>query len=259
MTILTPLPKIMVAPNGARRTKKHHPNIPLTDKELVEAVIDCHKAGVEGAHIHIRDENGNHLLDADRYHTLLTTFKKTVPQLYLQVTSEAVGMYEAVEQQELIKALKPRYVSAALREMVRKQEDWPSAKQFYEWAFRHNVQIQHLLYSTSELQDFLTAITNGNIPGDHHMLLFVLGSYDGTAVSDPSQISAYIKLLESASSKFHFDWMLCAFGAQETDCLVEAIKFGGKARIGFENSLWNSDGSLAADNAERVRELLSRL
>lgn len=51
------------------------------------------------------------------------------------------------------------------------------------------------------------------------------------------------------------DWGLCAFGSNETDCLIEAIHRGGKARIGFENSLWNRDGSVAADNAERVREL----
>ena len=52
-----------------------------------------------------------------------------------------------------------------------------------------------------------------------------------------------------------FDWMLCAFGAGETDSLTDAARIGGKARVGFENSLWNKDGSLAQDNAMRVREV----
>jgi uncharacterized protein (DUF849 family) len=51
------------------------------------------------------------------------------------------------------------------------------------------------------------------------------------------------------------DWGLCAFGPEETDCLVEAAKLGGKARVGFENSLWNADGKVAVDNAARVREV----
>ncbi|MDZ4135170.1 MAG: 3-keto-5-aminohexanoate cleavage protein, partial [Paracoccaceae bacterium] len=45
---------------------------------------------------------------------------------------------------------------------------------------------------------------------------------------------------------------LCAFGAAETACLAAAFAQGGKARVGFENSLWHADGSLARDNAERV-------
>ena len=37
--------------------------------------------------------------------------------------------------------------------------------------------------------------------------------------------------------------------------LAEAVRRGGHARIGFENSLWNRDGTVATDNAARVREL----
>ena len=36
------LPSLMVAPNGARKVKKDHPEIPLTIKEPVEAVSYTH-------------------------------------------------------------------------------------------------------------------------------------------------------------------------------------------------------------------------
>ncbi|MGR4000853.1 MAG: 3-keto-5-aminohexanoate cleavage protein, partial [Alphaproteobacteria bacterium] len=42
-------------------------------------------------------------------------------------------------------------------------------------------------------------------------------------------------------------------------CLREAWRNGGKCRIGFENSVLRSDGELAEDNAERVRDLVSAL
>ena len=253
----------MVAPNGARRDRSHHPDIPLTDDALIDTVQACKLAGAEGAHLHIRDNSGKHTIDAARYRTLLDRLKPLVPDMYLQVTSESAGLYEAAQQQDMMHVLKPRYVSVALREMVRIPEDWKSASTFYRWAASNNVQIQHIVYSPEELQQLLIAIDKGDIPGTAHLLQFVLGSYDGTQISQPNQVERYTKLLETTplghNDRHSFDWMLCAFGKEETSCLVETINAGGKARIGFENSLYHSDGSVARNNAERVEELVSRL
>lgn len=69
-------------------------------------------------------------------------------------------------------------------------------------------------------------------------------------------LADYLRELGKAAGH-SFDWMLCSFGADETASLVEAVRAGGKVRVGFENSLLNADGSRAADNAERVREVLA--
>ena len=249
----------MVAPNGARHDQTHHPNIPLTDDALIETVKACNAVGAGGAHLHIRDEHGKHIIDGERYRALLNKLELEVPDMYLQVTSESAGLYDAAEQQGMMRELRPRYVSVALREMVRKPEDWSEASAFYRWALNNNLQIQHILYSPKELQQFISAVSDGNITGDHHLLQFVLGSYDGTVVSKPGQVAGYCDVLQAAPDDYEFDWMLCAFGKHETSCLIEAISNGGKARIGFENSFYNTDGSVAASNAERVEELLSYL
>ena len=55
------------------------------------------------------------------------------------------------------------------------------------------------------------------------------------------------------------DWAICAFRQEEAACLHHAIARGGKVRIGFENSLYMADGSIAADNVARVREVRSFL
>lgn len=249
----------MVAPNGARRGKEDHANIPLTLDELVRTARACQTAGADGIHLHIRDPDGKHLLDVEGYQKLLDELQAQTPSLYLQVTSEAAGIYNTIEQQKLVQDLCPKHVSVALREMVRVDNDWHAATEFYKWAILQQTDIQHILYSPEELKTFLAAVSSGKIPGQHHLLQFVLGSYDGAKVSDPSQITQFTDLLSSAQSSLTFDWMLCAFGPEETDCLVETIKNGGKVRIGFENSLWNADGSKAQSNEERVTELVSRL
>lgn len=248
-----PLPNIMVAPNGARRTKKHHPAIPLTQPELVETAIACRSAGADGMHLHIRDSQLAHFLDADLYARLLAALSKAVPDMYLQVTSEAAGRYEAVEQVAVVQALKPANVSVALREMVPTPDAWPAAKEFYHWAAGSGVAIQHILYAPKEVEMFLEAVDAAKIPGTRHLLQFVLGDYQGTRISRPEDIQPLLNLLDGSAHEF--DWMLCAFGREETECLTEAARLGGKVRVGFENSLWNADGSLAGDNAERVREV----
>lgn len=253
------LPQIMVAPNGARRNKSHHEAIPISHVELVETAIACQNAGADGVHLHIRDKNAEHLLDAEAYSELLELVSAAVPEMYLQVTSEAAGKYGPAEQIEMMQALQPANVSVALREMVSDEYSWAAAREFYHWANRSSVSVQHILYTSEELVRFIAAIKEDKIPGQNHLIQFVLGDYQGRKLSRPKDIQPLLELLSTVGNGHQFDWMLCAFGKEETECLVEAIKLGGKARVGFENSLWNSDGSLARNNAERVAEVVAAI
>lgn len=254
---MTQLPRLMVAPNGARRGKADHPALPITDDEVIETALACQQAGADGIHIHIRDSAGRHLLDARRYRTLLDRMCEEVPGLYLQVTSEAAGRYEAEEQRHMMRNLQPSHVSVGLREMVRRPDDWAAARDFYHWAADNGVEIQHILYSPHEVGAFASACDRGLIPGRDHMVIFVQGSY-ANGSEDSIELEAYLERFAQAEGQ-SFDWMVCAFGAAETASLVHAAELGGKARVGFENSLWHSDGTVAKDNAARVQEVAAAI
>ncbi|MEM7653568.1 MAG: 3-keto-5-aminohexanoate cleavage protein, partial [Pseudomonadota bacterium] len=62
---------IAVAPNGARKVKSDHPAIPLTPAELAREAAACADAGASMVHLHVRDANGGHTLDADLYKAAL--------------------------------------------------------------------------------------------------------------------------------------------------------------------------------------------
>ena len=47
-------------------------------------------------------------------------------------------------------------------------------------------------------------------------------------------------------------WMVCAFGRDETACVVAAVLLGGHARVGFENNLLLPDGATARSNGDLV-------
>lgn len=250
---MTPLPRLMVAPNGARRGKSDHPALPITDEEVLQVAVACQAAGADGIHLHIRDDDGAHLLDAGRYRALLGDLENAVPGMYLQVTSEAAGRYCAQDQRDMMRALRPAHVSVALREMVRAPSDWTEARAFYHWAADNDVDIQHILYDPNEVATFAEALLGGDIPGNHHLVQLVQGSYaDGS--TGALGLPAYLDALKRAPDH-SFDWMVCAFGKDETASIIDAARLGGKARAGFENSLWHRDGARATDNAARIREI----
>ena len=115
---IVPLPTIMVAPNGARRTKADHPALPVTIAETVETACACFAAGAGGIHAHLRDADQNHVLDAGLYSELIAEIGRAVPDMAVQITTEAVGRYTPEEQRAVVQAVMPNTVSVALREMV---------------------------------------------------------------------------------------------------------------------------------------------
>jgi len=250
-----PLPRLVVAPNGARRGKADHPSLPITLRETIETALACQNAGADGLHLHIRDEDGRHSLDIERYRAAITSIKAAAPDLYLQITSEAAGRYGADAQRAMIRALKPASVSVALREMLTDEAKTDEVRAFYHWAAQQGVAIQHIVYTPEELHWFLASVTQGIVPDKDHQLQLVLGSYDGDTPPRPGDLDAYLEVMGAGGGDLNFDWMVCAFGSAETACLAYAARCGGKVRVGFENSLWNANGSLAKDNAERVAEV----
>lgn len=248
----TALPDIMVAPNGARRTKADHPALPVTIPQIVETAKTCFAAGAGGIHAHVRDADQAHVLDAGLYSELVAELAREVPGMAVQITTEAVGRYSPEEQRAVVRAVIPEMVSVALREMI-PDSDTVEAARFYAWAHEAEIAVQHILYAPNELSRLEELVAGGIIPGGDLQCLFVLGRYAKDQESDPLDLLPFLDILQM--SELTADWAVCAFGRGETAGLQAAFAAGGKARVGFENSLWNADGSLAADNAERVRAI----
>ena len=253
---MTGLPRLMVAPNGARRGRRDHPAIPITIAQIVTDARACFAAGAGGIHAHVRGSAGEHTLDAGLYRELMQELAVVVPNMLVQITTEAVGRYSPEAQMALVQELVPAHVSIAMREISAGQGGRTLAR-FFAWATEAGVSIQHILYTPDEVRRFETLVARGVVPTYGLELLFVLGQYGSDRDSQPQDLVAYREECQGAIAQA--GWAVCAFGKQETACLRAAVEHGGKARIGFENNLFNADGRLATSNAERVRELVSAL
>lgn len=247
------LPKIMVAPNGARLGKADHPALPVTIAEIVACAAACWAAGAGGIHAHVRDADGQHVLDVGLYRELLAELAQVVPEMAVQITTEAVGRYSPLQQRHLVETLRPAMVSVALREIIA-EPDEAHTKRFFNFCAEAGIAVQHILYSAAEVDALADLVARGVVPKSDLQILHVLGRYRLGQEPGPADLAP--PLARQTALHLAADWAVCAFGSAETTCLLQALRAGGKVRVGFENNILHPDGMVARDNADRVRNLI---
>ncbi|MED5305295.1 MAG: 3-keto-5-aminohexanoate cleavage protein, partial [Pseudomonadota bacterium] len=125
------LPRLMVAPNGARRTKADHPAIPVTIQETVETALACAAVGAQAMHLHVRDADQQHVLDAGLYREALKELGAAVPAMHLQITTEAVGRFTPEPMRRVAYDVMPPGISIGLLEMMPDRRPTPEDVRLY--------------------------------------------------------------------------------------------------------------------------------
>ena len=246
---------IMVAPNGARRTKTDHPALPLTPKELAEEARACAAAGASAIHLHVRDREGRHTLDASLYSEATAAVREaTGPDFVIQITTESVGRFSARDQMSCVRTLRPQSASVALREILSEPGTKSEAIDFFRWMADESISAQIILYNTADLEQLIGLVESGTIPLPP-LMLFVLGRYRSGQQSSPYDLMPFLASLGERDWPF----AVCAFGRREAECVVRAAQHGGHIRVGFENNLELPDGTRASSNAELVRVVSGKL
>lgn len=241
---------LMVAPNGARLTQSDHPALPLTTREIAHTAMACAKEGATAVHAHIRDARGQHSLDAALYHHLMRDIA-AISSIHVQFSTEAAGIFDVATQRACLEAAPSQDASIALREIAR---DPANLRAIYHAAADKGIDMQHIVYDTHDLVALLDHFETGSIPMQSRRVLCVLGRYSHDLTSTPQDLDPFLK----AMSGHDLNWMVCAFGRHEQDCLMAALDAGGHARIGFENNRLTPDGSILPDNAASVASFVER-
>lgn len=249
---MTSAPRITVAPNGARLQKSDHPAVPISGDELARTARACLAAGADAIHLHVRDDNGRHSLDPDRYREAIGAVKRAAPDMAIQVTTEAAGRYEVADQLHLIATLKPAAASVAVREMARAPN---LAARLYATAMDQNTQVQHILYDRSCVDQLRRWYADGTVCASQRDAILVLGQYAPPRAGDPAELPPLLQAATTADLRI----TVCAFGAGEQNCLIRAHQLGCALRIGFENNRVAPDGTIWSDNAQAVRALRTAL
>jgi len=242
---------IAVAPNGARKTHQDHTALPMTTDEIVHDAKACRDAGASMLHLHVRDQDGVHTLDAGIYREAMDAVHSAVgDDLVIQITTEAVGRYTPNEQVALVRNVRPQAASVALKELTTDGED--KAAGFYRWAFDEGVALQHILYDPNEVKQLADMIHRGAVPKEKLSVLYVLGRY-GDGESQPGDLLPFLQAARENELCPKL-WSVCAFGASEGAVALMAMSLGGHIRVGFENNLYLNNKMLAPNNAALVKQ-----
>ncbi len=244
---------IIVAPNGARKTKQDHDQLPMTIEEMVAEAKACQTAGSTMIHLHARDVQGRHSLEVDDNLEIYHAVKAAVGNsMIVQLTTEAVGMYSPQQQMALIKAVKPEAASFALRELIPDEQSEEQGLVFFDWVASQGILSQIILYDQADIERYFSLRERGVLPKQNQHALVVLGRYHEAQQSSPWNLRA---LHLERFIEENVRCAVCAFGAREQDCLTHGMLLGLDVRVGFENNHLSSDGQLAKSNAEQVQRL----
>ncbi|EMB9231026.1 3-keto-5-aminohexanoate cleavage protein [Vibrio harveyi] len=244
---------IIVAPNGAKKIKQDHAQLPMNTEEMVAEAKACQTAGSTMIHLHARDVQGRHSLEVDDNLEIYHAVKAAVGNsMIVQLTTEAVGMYSPQQQMALIKAVKPEAASFALRELIPDEQSEEQGLIFFDWVAEQGILSQIILYDQADIERYFSLRERGVLPKQNQHVLVVLGRYHEAQQSSPWDLRA---LHLERFIEENVRCAVCAFGAREQDCLTHAMLLGLDVRVGFENNHLSSDGQLAKSNAEQVRRL----
>lgn len=249
---VTPL-VVMCAPNGARLQKSDHPAVPLTAEELADCAESVLRLGTSVLHLHVRDPEGGHSLDAGRYREAIAAVRERVgDRMILQVTTEAFGIYDRRQQMALVRELQPEAASMALRELCPDEASEAEAGEFFRELLDAGTWPQYILYSAEEAVRFDALRREGFFGCEAPFALAVLGRYrdstEGTRVG--------LRRFLASASLDEFPWAVCCIGHHEGDVLCRAAELGGHIRPGFESNRVLPNGQVAQDNAHLLAEEL---
>ncbi|MBQ4807912.1 3-keto-5-aminohexanoate cleavage protein [Phaeobacter sp. HS012] len=236
---------LMVAPNGARRRQADHAGLPLRTAEIAATAATCQRAGADALHLHVRDRDGGHSLDAGRYRAAMAAVAEAAPGMAIQITTESAGVFDVADQLACLEALRPTAASISVRELAR---DADLAARAYAICAEAGTQVQHILYDLNCVAQLRAGYAAGRIPAAMRSTIFVLGRYAPPRLAHPAGLRPFL----AATADLDLDWGLCAFGQEEHACLLAGLEAGGRLRIGFENNTQAADGSEYPDNAASV-------
>lgn len=235
---------LMVALNGARKTKRDHPALPITPAELAVTAQQCFAAGADAIHLHVRDNDDRHSLDPGRYREAMAAINQAAPDMAIQITTESAGVFGVADQLACVTALRPAAASISVREMAR---DGELAARMYGVAQDAGTRVQHILYGQSCLAQLMHWRDTGVVRPGQNDVIVVLGSYTPARDAAPSDLFGFLDTIAETD----LTWTACAFGKDEHACLLHALGRGGDVRTGFENSISCGD-QVHSDNAASV-------
>lgn len=249
---------INLAPTGGVAGKAQTSYIPITHNEIVEDVAECLELGIQMVHLHVRDGEGRHSADPERYGRLTESVRKISGGHDLIICVSTSGRYDTSYQSrsrvlDLDGDMKLDMASLTLSSLkfmssasINEPETIKSlAAKMLEKGLKPELEIfdlgmlniaHVLLEECIIVSPIYTNILLGNIAGSQASL---------------SGISAMLLSIPD-------DWIvsLAGLGCSQLTANIMGITYAEGVRVGLEDNLWlDKDNHVLAKNADLVKRV----
>jgi 3-keto-5-aminohexanoate cleavage enzyme len=241
---------ITVAPTGPLTTRENHPGLPVTPREIAEAVAEAAEAGAAVAHIHARDAEERPTADPWVYAEIAREIRERC-DIVVQA-STGVGLEVRCEDRlEIIASDRIEVTMATLN---------PASMTFGRGTFNNppwfveelaelmqarGIQPELEVYDFGHVPLCLDLVRRGLVRGPLQFS-FVMGVRGGMP-GDPSLLPTLVSMLPPDCV-----WQAIGVGAGQLPLAFAALALGGNVRVGFEDNVYFSKGRLAQSNAQFV-------
>jgi len=224
--------------NGGR-TKREHPNIPVSHAELADDAVAVAAAGAEALHVHPRNAEGAESLSPDDVGQCLSMIRNRLPQIPLGVGTGAWIAPHGRARLDLIRnwAILPDYASVNLNE-----DDAPETMMILT---AKGVGIEAGIWTVDDAERFVS------VKDDFDCLRVLIELIS----DDPDEAEREYRRIMTVLTGAGIDCPLLVHGGGGSVWRMVAVagRDGHDTRVGFEDGLTLPDGRTASSNAEMVQ------
>lgn len=246
---------ITAAVTGAWPKKENNPNVPMTPSEIADDVYACWKAGAAIAHLHMRDDNGNGVMDPVKFKETVDLIHTRYPECDIILNLTTSGDIHADDDLRVqhIKELKPEMASYDCGSM-----NWLHSGLFLNTP-KFLTDCGYLFQETGTKPE-IEAFDPGMIGNAAYYLKkgvlkaplhfqFCMGCANGI----PGSMKNLLFMKETMDALCPGStWSCFGVGHSALEMLYGAVALGGHIRVGMEDNVMYAKGVLAESNAQFV-------
>ena len=223
---------------GVVPTKLHTPYVPLTDEEIVQEAVSLYGAGVSIVHLHVRDAEGNAILDAERYASIVANIRTSCPDMICCISTSGRGGVDIRQRADVLAIEgkgKPDMASLTLgsvnfidgTSVTRNDEVQYLAQIMQERGIKPEIEI-----FDSGMFNLLQYMMRYHIISDPLYINVMTGNINGLRADLETLAFVKTRIPDNAT------WAVGALGTFEMPMHMLAIASGAHVRVGLEDTLY---------------------
>ncbi len=241
---------ITVAGTGAELSKNEFPQLPTTLAELVDTAVRCQAAGAALIHVHVRDDAHAPTLDLGRLRDAVAAVREAT-DLVVQLSTGG-SVHDPLDARLRVLEAEPDSCSLSCGTMNFGDDvflnPWGFMVDLFQLAREKEIVPEFEVFDFGHLATLGRLLAEHGLPFGGKVHVDFVTNVPGGMPGTPGALLAAVAALPPAVTS----WSATGIGRAHLPILATAIAAGGHARVGMEDNVFFSRGSVAAHNVEFV-------